>query len=198
MGRRPANQPDSRSSLPVGEAIKGSTIAKHNRGIVTIRRGLQLALNVEDRPLRGTFAGEIILPLPHPISQSVPARRMLRLGSARAARRPKPDLLRFTCAAGCPPVAAWVLAPEAKCQKIRRYGEWAQHDLKASGSGHHATDRDEIPRFLRPIVDPVSQSAGAVGSDGHLIGGANSVHGMREGPHDRMRDNEVIAHFGRL
>ena len=49
-------------SWPVGKAIKGSTIAKHNRGIVTVRRGLQFALNVENRPLRGTFTGPIIFP----------------------------------------------------------------------------------------------------------------------------------------
>src|SRR5688572_27276925 len=49
-------------SWPVRKAIKGSTVAQHNRGIVTIRRVLQLALNIENRPLRGTYAEDVILP----------------------------------------------------------------------------------------------------------------------------------------
>ncbi|HLG58731.1 MAG TPA: hypothetical protein VI485_25525 [Vicinamibacterales bacterium] len=50
-----------RRAWPIGEAIDGATITQDNRRIVAIPRGLQLALDIEDRPLRGAATGRIVL-----------------------------------------------------------------------------------------------------------------------------------------
>lgn len=50
-----------RRAWPIGEAIDGATITEDDRRIVAIPRGLQLALDIEDRPLGGAATGRIIL-----------------------------------------------------------------------------------------------------------------------------------------
>ena len=47
-------------SRPISQTIKSAAIAKHDRRTVAVRRVLQLALNVEDGPLRGATAGWIV------------------------------------------------------------------------------------------------------------------------------------------
>src|SRR5687767_9931882 len=51
-----------RGARPIGEAIDGATITQDNCRIVAVPCVLQLALDMEDGPLRGAATGRIVLP----------------------------------------------------------------------------------------------------------------------------------------
>lgn len=51
-----------RRARPMGEAIDGATITQDNCRIVAVTCVLQLALDMEDGPLRGATTGRSVLP----------------------------------------------------------------------------------------------------------------------------------------
>src|SRR5574341_383099 len=91
-----------------------------------------------------------------------------------------------------------MLTVEAESQPVGLRRKRSQRDLEAPGACHHATDWHKHDNLFRRVTDLVGQPTRTVRPDGDSVATMHRRDRMREGPYDRMRDDESAEGLRRV